>query len=1856
MGGGDESGSGSDSELEEEDQVVRGGGRKRGRGGGRAMQAQKRSKQDSDVPATLFEVVRQGKMAMTAVVDDWIEAYKADRNEALLDLIQFFINASGCKGTVTPEMLREASEGFQDVIKRMTEEFDEDSGDYPLIASGPNFKKFRSNFSDFVQALVRQCQYQIIYDQFMMDNVLTLLTELSNSQVRAFRHTSTLAAMKLMTALVNVALQLSVSLDNTQRQYEGERAKSANKRASEKLDMLLEKRKDLEDQQTEIESMLNGIFKGIFVHRYRDFIADIRALCMEEIGVWMKMFPKVFLTDSYLKYVGWTLHDKQKEVRMKCLMTLQGLYRDDEMTKDLKLFTSRFKDRIVSMTLDKEYDVAVLAIKLLILILDHCGYDTPVLSSNDSESVYQLVYSVHRPVAIAAAEFLNKQLFANKEVTPGYTKRGRRRSPNAPLITDLVLFFIESELHEHATYLVDSLWDVASNMLKDWDCMSDLLLEEPANDRDQMDSRQESALVDIMVCSVKQAAEGTPPTGRQGFSKKLATRDKRTALEDKVRLTELFIVALPSLLNKYQVDKEKVTMLLQIPRFFDLELYTTSRLEKHLEMLLRQMSTIIDKHTDADLLEQASMTYHKLCDNDYTMCNKAQVERQTVIDTWAENFTLALDIFKDATSDSTNGADEEEIYNVVQALKRLTQIYMHNNILSCELHPSVSSILQMYQEKPDSVPEDMLEQAIKFLHCDLMYNLAVVKHQEDGGQSATQDQKLAIAKLRQKVTEFLQSCQELLSQSPHPKVKEASYMALCDLIVLFSPQLAHSCPNLRPLVQRPSDTVQHLLIDFVNTYVFIVHEDDDDDEEDTAKIDALHHRRLLLAAICKLFVFNMIELRLAASVFQQYIRFYPDYGDIIKETISRARHANKMACAHTLALSIMSLYRETIRMQGGSLDQSSQEYGHLKELARRLSLTFGLDQVKTRDAVAALHKEGILFALKKSDDHYNENYPPENLSFLLILVEFSSKLMRQDRKTVVNYLDKHIKPHMLKQQTAGWIPLVTYRNSLIQGSDDAEIMKQPMKGRRGRKKKNVDGDVDAPRTPMTPATPMSPGAPMTPMNPVPQHTSTVQRDGVPPKQMRMDDANVSSISYQQHGNQRDLKSWLDSGKEGRRLRQRRDKNKVSVSEEDTTPKRGGKTSMLASIFDSESQESSDIGDVSEIRKKLRKVQVEDVSERSVRDEDVIEEVSVSGSNTDEGKKTSTHPIRKRKKTGIEIISDEIDEFGNKNGALTTNTLESSAGRKGTRRIKERNADKIPNKAMDSDVSGRIIKKKNENLKPRKSVVTDAESMDENDESDFKDAVESFSPEKIAKKASRVLKKGKNIDMESPAQRRSSRKNRKVFSYNEESPEIESSPKKLLRESKQEIQEGGKRTRDARSNRLSEFEQEKSSPAHVSYFKNIQSNPNVTIDDVNVEEELFGFWDEIERKENDRKDEDTSLSSEESSFEMENADISKKFTDDTTKNEPKETTKIAKIRPDLKNFAKQSVATTPSISQGSQLSEKEKAEFEKSEKFDQLSGTQSKMEEDGFLSADDTTFISEDEVFKDARSQKSSLKSPAKVVTTQDVFTSANPFAKFTKNLRGTKLIGKIQSEDEEDFMSEESLSDENAPLSPLTQRSGATVRTHISDVDVVDLLLDENDSKNQDEMFGAFANVVRDVHSQSSQNIDLLSGGTTQRSKFTDNADFDLDSLFNSGDEGSESEMDNPFAAALKKAKSSSRHLTSPMSPMSSDCDEDNFATMFGFGKTKKKTKVLRQPNLMGSTMMTSPGHSMTSPVHQGTPDYHQQMRQGGGGYQQIQQQQQQFVVPGQQMMYQQQGYQMMQSPGHMQQQSGMPGQSFYGS
>uniref|UniRef100_A0A671WN33 Cohesin subunit SA n=1 Tax=Sparus aurata TaxID=8175 RepID=A0A671WN33_SPAAU len=936
---------------------------------------------DGGDPVTLFEVVKLGKSAMQSVVDEWIESYKQDRDLALLDLINFFIQCSGCKGTVRIEMFRNMQNA--EIIRKMTEDYSmffhqQDSGDYPLTMPGPMWKKFRYNFCEFISVLIRQCQYSIIYDEYMMDTVISLLTGLSDSQVRAFRHTSTLAGNE--TSFMTTAL---LNLSGRKCCYHYLSCCTIDLKCCLPVTCVFHFFTQLQENQDEIENMMNSIFKGIFVHRYRDAIAEIRAICIEEIGVWMKMYSDAFLNDSYLKYVGWTLHDRQGEVRLKCLKALQNLYTNRELFPKLELFTNRFKDRIVSMTLDKEYDVAVEAIRLVTLILG----SEDALSNEDCENVYHLVYSAHRPVAVAAGEFLH-------------------RNPNGNLIP----------------YLVDSLWESSQELLKDWECMAELLLEEPVQGEEVLSDRQESALIELMVCTIRQAAEAHPPVGRGTGKRVLTAKERKTQIDDKNKLTEHFIMALPMLLSKYQADSEKVANLLQIPQFFDLDVYSAGRMEKHLDALLKQIRLVVEKHIEMDVLEACSKTYSILCSEEYTIMNRVDIARSQLIDEMTDRFTHSVE-------ELLQEADDDDIYNVLSTLKRLTAFHNAHDLTRWDLFGNCYRLLKAGIEQ-GSMPEQIAVQALQCSHYSILWQLVKIT---EGAPS-----KDDLVALRRVVKSFLAVCQQCLSNVNTP-VKEQAFMLLCDLLMIFSHQLVSGGrEGLQPLVFNPDSTLQNELLNFVLDHVFIDQDDESqkgDEEDEANKIEALHKRRNLLAAFCKLIIYDIVDMPAAADIFKHYMKYYNDYGDIIKETLSKTRQTDKIQCAKTLILSLQQLFNELLQDQGPNLDRTSSHVSGIKELARRFALTFGLDQIKTREAVATLHKDGIEFAFKYQNPRGPE-FPPINLAFLEVLSEFSSKLIRQDKKTVHSYLEKFMSESMSERREDVWLPLISYRNSLLTGGDE----------------------------------------------------------------------------------------------------------------------------------------------------------------------------------------------------------------------------------------------------------------------------------------------------------------------------------------------------------------------------------------------------------------------------------------------------------------------------------------------------------------------------------------------------------------------------------------------------------------------------------------------------------------------------------------------------------------------------------------------------------------------------------------------------------------------------------------------------
>merc|ERR1719495_735814 len=97
-------------------------------------------------------------------------------------------------------------------------------------------------------------------------------------------------------------------------------------------------------------------------------------------------------------------------------------------------------------------------------------------------------------------------------------------------------------------------------------------------------------------------------------------------------------------------------------------------------------------------------------------------------------------------------------------------------------------------------------------------------------------------------------------------------------------------------------------------------------------------------------------------------------------------------------------------------------------------------------------------------DNPNDPTPgaaPLNLPFLEILAEFTNKLLKQDKKVVLNYLDRRIGQGMPSSHGEDWQPLVLYRNSLVHG--EGELPTVTSKRPYGRKRRGAAaaGDDDA---------------------------------------------------------------------------------------------------------------------------------------------------------------------------------------------------------------------------------------------------------------------------------------------------------------------------------------------------------------------------------------------------------------------------------------------------------------------------------------------------------------------------------------------------------------------------------------------------------------------------------------------------------------------------------------------------------------------------------------------------------------------------------------------------------------------------
>ncbi|CAG8501138.1 5108_t:CDS:10 [Ambispora gerdemannii] len=352
---------------------------------------------------TLFEAIRDPNSALETITSDWVETYETNKQTALLVLVNFIIKSAGCPESINADSF-EDEDHIVDNLKALQDAYEKESiSDYPLVSKSKDFKKFRKNLLEFFHRLIKQIKHSILYDEVFFETVASWVIAMSSSVFRPFRHTATTITHAIVSSLCDAAQEALTELNIAHRQLNAEQKKSRGTRNA-RYSSLEAKTTELNDKKEHLHSYLNEFFDCVFVHRYRDVEALIRAECIKELGLWISKYPELFLDDTYLRYIGWQLSDKSPLVRIESVKSLSRLYAKETFKTSLRHFTERFKSRILEMGLmESDITVRISSINLLAqisqaeLLEDSDGYE---------DQISLLIYSDNPKVRKAVTPFV----------------------------------------------------------------------------------------------------------------------------------------------------------------------------------------------------------------------------------------------------------------------------------------------------------------------------------------------------------------------------------------------------------------------------------------------------------------------------------------------------------------------------------------------------------------------------------------------------------------------------------------------------------------------------------------------------------------------------------------------------------------------------------------------------------------------------------------------------------------------------------------------------------------------------------------------------------------------------------------------------------------------------------------------------------------------------------------------------------------------------------------------------------------------------------------------------------------------------------------------------------------------------------------------------------------------------------------------------------------------------------------------------------------------------------------------------------------------------------------------------------
>ncbi|GLE00980.1 hypothetical protein PINS_up009777 [Pythium insidiosum] len=559
----------------------------------------------------LAEAVKRGNCSMTDLVIEWRERFEENNASGAREVLNFVLQACGGQGECVP--LSEPLEklDMSDLVDYVVGDLEQSGDGYPLASRQRAFKKFYISFVDFWDAFVKECyESELLFTTEIVTQFVDWLTTLSSAEIRAIRHTTTVAAYALGSAMVDCIGTIEKQLGVVERQINAEttsKKKSPARKSpgsSKKLQQLQENRSMYEDRRERLLGMIQLLFNGVVVHRYRDVMADIRLESIRTLGNWIMALPDQFLKDNYMKYLGWVLNDKDASVRLGVVEILRELYENEEFAVKLELFTSRFLPRYLELCNDVDESVVQACIKLLIAV------DKRSLISSDVELhfVEKLVFvEDNEDIRKAAAEFVCLQYDAFGVAESNRQSQLSREQLNTQAIA--LVEFAEEYVTNHGVpaeaveTMVDAFWGLDDcQVLQDWKVLLNLLLMD--KNAPDLTSEQQTLLIRLLLASVGKIVSVDADKGSA------ASRKRQT--KDKEEIAATFFKEIPNLLVRFQSDSEKLSLLVELIPLLTLSTEVAGLQPASVKSLLEKLKNAFMVNSEERLLKPLALSIHHL--------------------------------------------------------------------------------------------------------------------------------------------------------------------------------------------------------------------------------------------------------------------------------------------------------------------------------------------------------------------------------------------------------------------------------------------------------------------------------------------------------------------------------------------------------------------------------------------------------------------------------------------------------------------------------------------------------------------------------------------------------------------------------------------------------------------------------------------------------------------------------------------------------------------------------------------------------------------------------------------------------------------------------------------------------------------------------------------------------------------------------------------------------------------------------------------------------------------------------------------------------------------------------------------